>query len=677
MSGKLCVAVAALSGCASSQQPTVVWATRYQVYRDSQVTSPAVVYGPASGGVDLVQSWTFGFVPTPPGVLSEAVSDTSVTYSMSSYQRRSTTSLSAFTPAGLIAWSSDVPHGAMYYANMGLQLTAVGTLISHSVSSTWQAVTALNIADGSPAWTYNTSSVFDHVTMDPSLAYIVLTDYFGDSNGGMPGILILDAATGAPLLNSSGALCVSPIVTMAAIVCYCDGDIHATHLCGFSRDLTQQLWKQPAPSYFPSSLTLTWTQIGAVGYGAIVAPVVDANNVTRLQGFSTVDGTPTTLFPGAGGLSLPMPWAQPSSVTALDISISTDAATAFVSALQLSQEEQTERDAACDEAVLSAAARLPGAAAPQRWVVCHAAEQSASGRTHRCTEDCDLPPGGLQTRRRAEVPAPVQRPSGRTSSLRPYVPSEDMPTFPALLVAVGLDGAGCFKTYTVARDAGFAGFANTAVGPDGSLGGGTGTPGRAVLYVHGASSVTGEQVEAIGWDLGACIIVGGAGIAPTTDNGRYTSVGSIDGLIISSGIVFSATGQPLSSAVSGVMGPAHPFVPTPSNAPAAPAAPVGAIVGSLFGVALVGAGFFVWRRGGGEFSLGGLAVPGAVVAWGKGLLGGAGAGGGSSNLADAYAMAARRHQDDEAAKRVAEAYSAVQGFVADPSASTTDYVVLN
>jgi hypothetical protein len=89
------------------------------------------------------------------------------------------------------------------------------------------------------------------------------------------------------------------------------------------------------------------------------------------------------------------------------------------------------------------------------------------------------------------------------------------------------------------------------------------------------------------------------------DNGRFLSLGGINGLIVSSGLAFDANGALQASVLAGVTGPTSPL-PTPSPAPPGPpaaaaassaASAAGPVVGSLFGLGLVaGLGFFAWRQ---------------------------------------------------------------------------------
>jgi len=617
---------------AQAPPPPVAGATRAQPFRDNQDTSPPVAFGPTSGGVALAPAWSYSFSTTPAGIFGEAVSDAAATYAMSSYVRYGATTVSAFSPvSGEKLWTTAVPHaGGMYFAAAGLQLTSVGVLVTHSVAAGWQCLTALNVADGSVAWTLNTTQVFDHVTIDPSGTRILLTDYFEDPNSTYAaGLMFVDAASGAPTANlTTGFSCVAPIVTLDAIVCFCDGAQYADTLCGIAPDLSSWIWKAPAadPSlgaaYFPSTNVLTWTQIGAVGYGSIVTAIVDAQNATRLAGFSIVDGSRTDLFgpaPGTPGVSPPMPWgssSSPRTVIPVDLSISNTAATAFLSAINVSDSFTLEREAVCDEAVRHG---VPGA---PRWATCAAAAATASGRRHRCVAsgDCDIAAPLLAARSSGHAGrAPQPAALGPRRSLLNELGAGDaeraggsegapLPVSRWPLVAVGL-GAGntCFHAYTIQRYAGQLGFSNSVLGPDNGVD--PTVPQRAVLYIHGAAAGGGgDQVEAIGWDGVACAIAGGAGIVGVADNGRFLSLGGVNGLIVSSGLAFDANGALQASVLAGVTGPTSPL-PTPSPAPSAsPAAAAassaasaasaaGPVVGSLVGLGLVaGLGFLAWRQ---------------------------------------------------------------------------------
>jgi hypothetical protein len=238
---RACAAAAAAAGAALAQPVvpafTPVWSARGQPARDNQATSASTgVFGPPSGGGAVAVAWTNSFVPSPLGVSAEVVSDTNQSYALSSYTRGGSTTISALLPSsGATVWSTAVPHGAFYYAAAGLTLTAYGSVVSHAVANSWQAATALSVVDGSTAWVYNTSVIYDHVTIDPAGATIYLTDYFGNATA-PPGIVLLDAsAGGAVKATVPGVLCVSPLVTVWAIVCFCDGDRYAHTLCGYAR----------------------------------------------------------------------------------------------------------------------------------------------------------------------------------------------------------------------------------------------------------------------------------------------------------------------------------------------------------------------------------------------------------------------------------------------------------
>ena len=64
--------------------------------------------------------------------------------------------------------------------------------------------------------------------------------------------------------------------------------------------------------------------------------------------------------------------------------------------------------------------------------------------------------------------------------------------------------------------------------------------------------------EAIGWDGQNCTLAGGAGISATIDNGRFMSLGGIDGLVVASGLAFDPNGLLTGSVLTGVIGQAHP-----------------------------------------------------------------------------------------------------------------------
>jgi len=624
-----------LAAAAAAQPPQVSWATRGQPFRDNQAASPVVAYGP-SGGVPLSLSWSVPFSTNPAGIFSETVSDTSATYAMTAYARFGATTISALSPStGAALWSTNVSHaGGFFFASAGLQLTSVGVLVTHSVAPSWQCLTALNVADGSVAWTLNTTQVFDHVAVDPSGTRILLTDYFGDGVNPM-GLMFVDAASGTPTANLTTTFpCVAPLITLDAIVCFCDGNRFATHLCGLYVDLSDVHWRAPAadpslgPSYFPSTSVLSWTQIGAVGYGSLVTAVVDAQNMTRLSGVSIVDGSTTDLFgpaPGVPGMSAPMPWgaSQTTSVFPTDITVSNAAATAFVSFYNASDVFLAAREADCDEAVLHG---VPGA---PRWATCAAAAATAGGRRHRCVAagDCDLavvarPAAAAAAAAAAPAPAEEVQPR-RRSVLRELVASgvnkgegegageaAPLPVSRWPFVAVGLGANNsCFHAYTIQRYAGNAGVSNTVVGADGGVD--PSQPQRVVIYLHGAAAGGGgDQVETIAWDGAACGLATGAGITPVADNGRFLSLGGIDGLVVASGLSFDANGNVLSSMLTGVTGNPHPtFSPTPSPSPstlpspaaaaasAAAASPAGPVVGGIVGLLAVSAlGFFAWRQ---------------------------------------------------------------------------------
>ena len=630
-----------LAPCAAAAQatpPTVVWATAAQPFRDNQAPSPPVVFGPMSGGVALAPAWSYSFTSTPPGIFSESVSDTSATYALSGYTRFGLSTISSFDPTtGRKAWTTAVPHaGGFYFAAAGLQLTNAGTLVTHSVSSSWQCVTALNVADGSVAWQLNTSQVFDHVTIDPSGGRLLLTDYFEPPGSNFSaGMMIVDAASGQTTYSAAlGFPCVSPIVTLAAIICFCDGAEFATHLCGVSLDLSTVIWKVEAGNsslgrfYFPSTAMLSWTQIGPVGYGSIVAAVVDPMNVTRLAGFAIDTGVATDCFgdPNAPpGMSAGMPWPSrsgrddPSAIFLTSISLSNDAATAFVSAVNFTRQQVEELEGACDEAVAHGVAGAP------RWATCAAARATAGGRRHRCVlaGDCDLQPGGglvaaalpptlpeqLQQQQLQQMQQSLRRRQAaphRRSALQELgaagleVGEGAVPVSRYPFVAVGL-GAGnlCFHAYTISRAADpNRGMSNAVLGADGALDPAMGTPWRSVIYIHGNNG-QGDQSEAIGWDGQNCTLAGGAGISATIDNGRFMSLGGIDGLVVASGLAFDPNGLLTGSVLTGVIGQAHPGPapgPPASSASSAPPSIAGPVVGSLFGLGLVAGGAFLAFR---------------------------------------------------------------------------------
>jgi hypothetical protein len=635
LASALLLAAAPRTAVSQSAPAAVAWSTRNQPFRDNQGASPTVAFGP-SGGVPLAVGWSLPFSTDPAGIFSETVSDAAATYAMTAYARFGATTVSALSPAtGAVLWSTNVSHaGGFFFASAGLQLTSVGVLVTHSVAPSWQCLTALNVADGSVAWTLNTSQVFDHVTIDPSGTRILLTDYFGDGVNPM-GLMFVDARSGAQTANLTTSFpCVAPIVTLDAIVCFCDGDRYATHLCGLYVDLHDVHWRAPAvdpslgPSYFPSTSVLSWTQIGAVGYGSLVTAIVDAQNMTRLRGVSIVDGSPTDLFgpaPGVPGMSAAMPWGatQTASVFPVDITVSNAAATAFVSFYNASDVFLAAREADCDEAVRHGARGAP------RWATCAAAAATAGGQRHRCVAAGDCDRAFLPAAAPAAAAAPkalrvnsAASPPRRRSVLRDLDAVAELgaregagegaplPVSRWPFVALGL-GAGnsCFHAYTIQRYAGNLGVSNTVVGADGGVD--PSQPQRVALYLHGAAAGGGgDQVETMAWDGAACGLASSAGITSVADNGRFLSIGGVDGLIVTSGLAFDAGGALLASMVTGVTGNPHPtFSPTPSPSPstlpspaaaAAPATvttPAGPVVGGIVGLLAVSAlGLFAWRQ---------------------------------------------------------------------------------
>ena len=646
MRGLLALCIASCASFAAYAQPApVIWSSRHQTYRDQE--APRGRFGPGSGDPSLSVQWTLPLQTTPAGILSEVVTDTMAAYALVKYVRYGSSTVAALSPSGVTLWSTDIGHGAMYYANAGLQLTSAGTLIIHSVSATpnatWHCITALTASTGTVAWVTNTSGlIYDHVGLSVGSNALLLGDYYGQT------LTVVDAATGATTFTIS-SLCVAPVETLQSIACYCDGSgFYATHICGFSRIRGSQIFKVPVPAgggYFPSSGLLAWTELGPVGYGNLIAPVVDSANATRLVALSPFDGTPTGLWPGA--FSVALPWGLPNTIFASDLALSLDGQAAFITGTRVTTSASATRESGrADDGAASAAAdgawdarvraslQASDAEGVPAWVY---RGLLRSGGNVRCGDGLDGRPlcdefastvdvAGGETgvkeagaARRAATHAPLhpllQRAAASTSSsTSPALVDieEAAPGAPVRqsFVTVSLLRP-CLTAYTVPRRAGGLGVATTVTSSDGWLGAnGAGQRGNAMVFIHATGADDNgspiDQVEAWKWNDTGCSLSEAVGVAGLGTSGRFAAIGPIDGMVISSGWVAGVDGSaPSGSAIAAVWGAPHngsappPPGPSPSPAPSGPSGgvhPAAVAAGAIACVIVVaGAAFFALK----------------------------------------------------------------------------------